>query len=125
MDVQLVATGYARSIDVHHNLRHVTVLSEGCGSGDTGFAPIHQVDGEGSGCIGTGFFGLFSIMEKFASFIGPLFFAAAVALFDSSRPGVLSLVLFFIVGGYLLTRVNVEEGRAIARAEDAAALAES
>lgn len=69
------------------------------------------------------FFGLFSIMEKFASFSGPLFFAAAVALFDSSRPGVLSLVLFFIVGGFLLTRVNVEEGRALARAEDAAALA--
>jgi UMF1 family MFS transporter len=69
------------------------------------------------------FFGLFSIMEKFASFIGPLFFTAAVALFDSSRPGVLSLVLFFIVGGYLLTRVNVEKGRALARAEDAAALA--
>lgn len=69
------------------------------------------------------FFGLFSIMEKFASFIGPLFFAAAVALFDSSRPGVLSLVLFFVVGGLLLTRVDVEEGRAVARAEDAAALA--
>ncbi len=68
------------------------------------------------------FFGLFSIMEKFASFFGPLFFAAAVALFDSSRPGVLSLVLFFVVGGYLLTRVDVEEGRALARAEDAAAL---
>lgn len=69
------------------------------------------------------FFGLFSVMEKFASFIGPLFFAAAVAIFDSSRPGVLSLVLFFIVGGYLLTRVDVEKGRAIAHAEDEAALA--
>lgn len=68
------------------------------------------------------FFGLFSIMEKFASFIGPLFFAAAVALFDSSRPGVLSLVIFFVVGGLLLTRVNVEGGRAVARAEDAATL---
>ncbi|HZD10723.1 MAG TPA: MFS transporter, partial [Candidatus Binatia bacterium] len=68
------------------------------------------------------FFGLFSIMEKFASFLGPLFFAAAVALFDSSRPGVLSLVLFFFLGGLLLTRVDVGEGRAVARAEDAAAL---
>jgi UMF1 family MFS transporter len=64
------------------------------------------------------FFGLFSIMEKFAAFSGPLLFAAAVAVFGSSRPGVLSLILFFIVGGFLLTRVNVEEGRAIARAED-------
>ncbi len=69
------------------------------------------------------FFGLFSVMEKFASFIGPLFFTAAVAIFDSSRPGVLSLILFFVIGGFLLTRVDVEKGRAIARAEDEAALA--
>ncbi|MFW5940548.1 MAG: MFS transporter [Chloroflexota bacterium] len=66
------------------------------------------------------FFGLFSIMEKFASFLGPLLFAAAVALFDSSRPAVLSLVLFFVIGGFLLTRVDVERGRAIAREEDEA-----
>ncbi|HSM56141.1 MAG TPA: MFS transporter, partial [Candidatus Sulfomarinibacteraceae bacterium] len=66
------------------------------------------------------FFGLFSIMEKFASFLGPLLFAAAVAIFDSSRPAVLSLVLFFVIGGFLLTRVDVEQGRAVARAEDEA-----
>lgn len=68
------------------------------------------------------FFGLFSIMSKFSSFSGPLLFAAAVAIFDSSRPAVLSLIVFFIVGGFLLTRVNVTEGRQIARAEDAAAM---
>jgi UMF1 family MFS transporter len=43
-----------------------------------------------------------------------------VAIFGSSRPGVLSVILFFIVGGFLLTRVDVEEGRRMARAEDAA-----
>jgi hypothetical protein len=32
---------------------------------------------------------------------------------------VLSLILFFIVGGFLLTRVNVAEGRQVAREEDA------
>ena len=68
------------------------------------------------------FFGLFSIMSKFSSFSGPLIFAAAVAVFDSSRPAVLSLIIFFIVGGFLLTRVNVTEGRQVARAEDAATL---
>jgi MFS family permease len=57
------------------------------------------------------FFGFFSVMEKASSFSGPLLFALAVALFGSSRPGVLSLILFFIIGGFLLTRVNVEEGR--------------
>jgi MFS transporter, UMF1 family len=69
------------------------------------------------------FFGFFSVMEKASSFSGPLLFALAVALFGSSRPGVLSLILFFIVGGFLLTRVDVEEGRRMARAEDAAAVA--
>jgi hypothetical protein len=35
---------------------------------------------------------------------------------------VLSIIVFFVVGGYLLTRVNVEVGREVARAEDAALL---
>ncbi|MBN1147832.1 MAG: MFS transporter [Anaerolineales bacterium] len=65
------------------------------------------------------FFGLFGVMEKFSAFIGPLFFAAAGAIFGSSRPAVLSLVAFFFLGGYLLTRVNVEEGKRIAQLEDA------
>lgn len=66
------------------------------------------------------FFGLFGVMEKFASFIGPLLFALAVVAFGSSRPAILVLIAFFIIGGYLLTRVNVEEGRRVAEEEDAA-----
>jgi MFS family permease len=65
------------------------------------------------------FFGLFGIMEKFSAIIGPLFFAAAGVIFGSSRPAVLSLIMFFILGGYLLTRVNVAEGKRVAQAEDA------
>jgi len=61
------------------------------------------------------FFGFFSIMEKFSSFFGPLLFAAAIAIFGSSRPAVLSVIIFFLVGGWLLTRVDVEEGRRAAR----------
>lgn len=68
------------------------------------------------------FFGLFGIMEKFSSILGPLLFAAAVAVFGSSRPAVVSLIILFILGGWLLTRVNVEEGRRVAQAENAAAL---
>ena len=67
------------------------------------------------------FFGLYGIMEKFSAIMGPLLFAAAVALFDSSRPAVLSLIILFFVGIFLLTRVNVEEGRRVAREEDARA----
>ncbi len=66
------------------------------------------------------FFGLYGVMEKFSSIIGPLLFAAAVAVFGSSRPAIVSLIVFFIVGGFLLTRVNIAEGQRIAREEDAA-----
>ncbi len=60
------------------------------------------------------FFGFFAIMEKASTIIGPLLFAAAIAVFGSSRPAVLGVVVFFIAGGYLLSRVNVEEGRRVA-----------
>jgi UMF1 family MFS transporter len=68
------------------------------------------------------FFGLFSIMSKFASVLSPLVFTLAVLLFDSSRPGILSLIVFFLVGMYLLLRVDVAEGKRVARAKDEALL---
>ena len=69
------------------------------------------------------FFGLFGIMEKFSAVIGPLAFAAAGVIFGSSGPAVLSLVLFFIVGGIILMRVNVAEGKRVAQQDDAQYLA--
>lgn len=65
------------------------------------------------------FFGLFGVMEKFSAIIGPLLFAMAGLMFGSSRPAILSLIVIFILGGYLLTRVNVEEGKRVAQEEDA------
>ncbi len=65
------------------------------------------------------FFGLFGVMEKFSAIIGPLMFAAAGIIFGSSRPAVLSLIVLFALGGFLLTRVNVEEGKQVAQFEDA------
>ena len=65
------------------------------------------------------FFGFFSIMSKFASFLSPLVFVASVAIFNSSRPGVLALIVFFAVGMYLLNQVDVEEGKRVAKAVDA------
>jgi MFS transporter, UMF1 family len=67
------------------------------------------------------FFGLFGVMEKFSAIMGPLLFATAATLFGSSRPAILSLVLFFIVGAVLLYRVDIDAGIGLARAEDAAA----
>jgi len=66
------------------------------------------------------FFGLYGIMEKASSVVGPLLFALAVVLLGSSRPAVLSLVFFFLLGGYLLTRVDIAAGQRVAAEEDAA-----
>ncbi len=62
------------------------------------------------------YFGFFSIFEKFSGIAGPLVFAASVTLFGNSRAAVLSIVLFFILGAIVLTRVNVREGEAQAAA---------
>ncbi len=65
------------------------------------------------------FFGFYSIMEKFASIIGPLIFAFAGIVLGSSRPAILSLILLFLLGGYLLSRVDIDEGQRLAHEEDA------
>ncbi len=65
------------------------------------------------------FFGFYSIMEKFASIAGPLIFAFAGIALGSSRPAILSLILLFLLGGYLLSRVNIAAGQRVAREEDA------
>jgi UMF1 family MFS transporter len=67
------------------------------------------------------FFGLFGVMEKFSSIIGPLLFAAAGLIFGSSRPAILSLIALFIIGTILLLFVDVKEGRRVAQVEDTAA----
>ena len=64
------------------------------------------------------FFGFYSVFEKFASIFGPLLFAVTIALTDSSRSAILSIILFFVVGAALLARVNVAEGQRAARAAD-------
>lgn len=70
------------------------------------------------------FFGFFGVMEKFASLIGPLLFAFAGLAFGSSRPAILSLIALFLIGIFLLLRVDVEAGKRVAQAEDAALMAE-
>jgi UMF1 family MFS transporter len=69
------------------------------------------------------FFGFFSVMSKFSAILGPLVFVAAVAVFGSSRPAILGVVVFFIVGIILLSRVDEDEGRRVAREADQAAAA--
>jgi MFS transporter, UMF1 family len=66
------------------------------------------------------FFGFFSVFEKFGGILGPLAFAVAVQLSGSSRVAILSVVAFFVIGAWLLTKVDVAAGAAAARAADEA-----
>lgn len=64
------------------------------------------------------FFGFFAVVEKFAGILGPLAFGAMVAVSGSSRGAILSVIAFFVVGGVLLSFVNVQEGQRAARAAE-------
>jgi len=57
------------------------------------------------------FFGFFSISAKFACIFGPLVFGLITDLSENPRNAIISLVLFFVVGMILLSRVNMERGR--------------
>lgn len=63
----------------------------------------------------TEFFGFFAVAEKFAGVAGSAIFAGLVAGTGSGRLAVLSMVLFFVVGALILTRVDVAEGRRAAQ----------
>ncbi len=62
------------------------------------------------------FFGFFAVLEKFSGVAGPLFFAIASQTTGSSRQAILTVIVFFVAGGILLSRVDVEAGRAAAQA---------
>jgi MFS transporter, UMF1 family len=68
------------------------------------------------------FFGLFGVCEKFAGVAGPGLFTVIQATTHDTTLGVLSLLPFFAAGAWLLLRVDVDRGRAAARAADAAAV---
>ena len=64
------------------------------------------------------FYGFFSVFEKFASILGPAIFGVISAIMGESRLSIASLVIFFAVGIYILTRVNVERGVKAAQEEE-------
>jgi UMF1 family MFS transporter len=63
------------------------------------------------------FFGFFAVVEKFAGIFGPLIFFGSSVLLGSSRYAIVSVTLFFVVGGVLVLFVDVEEGQRAARLE--------
>jgi UMF1 family MFS transporter len=69
----------------------------------------------------TQFFGFFSVFEKFSALFGPAVVAAMVGLTGSSRAAILSMLLFFVAGAAVLSRVDVEAGIRAARDAEARA----
>ncbi len=55
------------------------------------------------------FFGFFSVFEKFSAIWGPVVFAVIRQLTGSARMSIISLVLFFLVGGAILVLVRMRD----------------
>ena len=62
------------------------------------------------------FFGFFAVSGRFASLFGPLTYGFVVAFTGSLRYGILSVILFFIIGIILLVGVDINEGKSAAQA---------
>ena len=58
------------------------------------------------------FYGFYSVISKFSAIWGPLIFATVSHQTGSGRFAILSLIVFFLLGGGLLATVNIREARA-------------
>mgnify|MGYP000567452919 CR=1 FL=1 len=67
------------------------------------------------------FFGFYDISSKFAGIAGPALFALVGQLTGSSRLSIIALIVFFIGGILMLTRVDEKEGIRVAEEENRAA----
>jgi len=65
------------------------------------------------------FFAFFGIGEKFAGVLGPLLYGLAIEATGNTSNAILSVIPFFVIGMLLLSRVDVEAGRAVAREAEA------
>jgi MFS transporter, UMF1 family len=64
-------------------------------------------------------FGFYGVMDKFAGMIGPSVMGLVAAATGSTRLGILSVLAFFVVGAAVLALVDADEGRRVARDEQA------
>jgi UMF1 family MFS transporter len=56
-------------------------------------------------------FGFFGVFDKFRGVIGAALFALMLRLTGSSRPAILAVAAFFVIGALVLSRADVERGR--------------
>lgn len=59
------------------------------------------------------FFGFYGVGDRFAGIAGPALFLFMVTLTGSSRGALIGLGVSFVIGGFLLSRVDIERGRAL------------
>jgi UMF1 family MFS transporter len=61
------------------------------------------------------FFGFYNMLGKFAAVIGPAMMGTITLITGNIRYGIISILLLFILGGFFLLKVNIEEGSRMAR----------
>jgi UMF1 family MFS transporter len=64
------------------------------------------------------FFGLFGLSEKFAGILGPLLYGLVGQLTGNPRDSILSISVFFVIGIWMLWRVDEKKGAEVARLEE-------
>jgi len=65
-------------------------------------------------------FGFFGVFDRFGGSLGTFLFGVLLTTTGSSRPAILILIVFFALGAFLLSKVDVERGRRMAREAEAA-----
>jgi MFS transporter, UMF1 family len=68
-------------------------------------------------------FGFFGVFDRFGGAIGALIFGLVLSAKGTSRPAILGLLVFFVLGGILLAFVDVDRGRRAAEEAEAQAAA--
>lgn len=61
------------------------------------------------------FFGFFNMLGKFAAVLGPLLMGSVTILTGDARLGILSILILFAIGWYLLRKVDITEGEKMAK----------
>lgn len=56
------------------------------------------------------FFGFYNMLGKFAAVIGPMLVGLTGIVTNDPRMGILSVLVLFAIGAYLLTKVNLQQG---------------
>jgi UMF1 family MFS transporter len=60
------------------------------------------------------FYGFYNTLGKFAAVLGPILVGWITVLTGSHRLSMLSIIILFLVGGFLLRKVDVQEGERMA-----------